>query len=126
MSTQKKITISIIFIVLLFGFGGYMIWKENSKPGPYDNLATCMEAKGIRFFGAFWCPHCQKEKAMFGKSAKLLPYVECSTPDGGSQLQICKDNKIESYPTWVFPDGSRLNGEIEPKELAEKSECPLN
>jgi hypothetical protein len=40
-------------------------------------------------------------------------------------MQICKDKKIESYPTWEFADGSRLNGEITLQQLADKTSCLL-
>ena len=34
------------------------------------------------------------QKAMFGKSSKYLPYVECSMPDGQNQTLVCKDKGI--------------------------------
>ena len=61
----------------------------------------------------------------FGSSKDLLPYVECSTPDGNEQVQICKDKKIEGYPTWEFADGSRLPGELSLQTLSEKTGCEL-
>lgn len=97
------------------------------KPGPnsLDSFAQCLKDKGAVFYGAFWCPHCQKQKAMFGSASKLLPYVECSTPDGKAQLQVCIDKKIASYPTWEFADGSRATGERSLSELSQKTSCPL-
>jgi thiol-disulfide isomerase/thioredoxin len=91
-------------------------------PGQYDQLAQCITDSGAKFYGAFWCPHCQKQKAMFGKSAKLLPYIECSTPDK-NQTQVCKDAGIKGYPTWVFADGSQASGEVPLQNLAEKTSC---
>lgn len=105
--------------------GAYFLIKANTGTGKLDTLAQCLKDKGATFYGAFWCPHCQNQKAMFGKSAKLLPYIECSTPDGKSQLQICRDKKIEGYPTWEFADGSRESGEVSLEKLAEKTGCEL-
>jgi hypothetical protein len=51
--------------------------------------------------------------------------VECSTPDGQNQTQICIDKKISNYPTWEFPDGSRITGERTLNELAQKTSCEL-
>jgi thiol-disulfide isomerase/thioredoxin len=99
--------------------------KTDTGPGKYDTLATCLKEKGATFYGAFWCPHCRDQKKVFGNSAKLLPYVECSTPDAAGQTQICIDKKIESYPTWEFADGSRVGGGLTPEQLAEKTQCPL-
>ncbi|MBI4120851.1 MAG: hypothetical protein HY457_01165 [Parcubacteria group bacterium] len=99
--------------------------SEYKKPGQLDTFAQCLQSKGVMFYGAFWCPHCQNQKAMFGKSSKLLPYTECSTPDGRSQLQVCKDKNITSYPTWEFADGTRENGEVPLQTLSQKTGCQL-
>ncbi len=109
-----------IFTVLIRGGG-----QASTTPGKYDEFATCLKDKGAVFYGAFWCPHCQAQKKMFGSSAKLLPYVECSTVDGNGQTQICIDKGVKSYPTWEFLNGERLNGEIPLEQLAEKTSCVL-
>ncbi|MEK6827042.1 MAG: hypothetical protein AABX99_00990, partial [Nanoarchaeota archaeon] len=64
---------------------------ESTPPGPgkYDQFAQCLKDKGAVFYGAFWCSHCIAQKKLFGSSAKLLPYVECSTADASGQAQIC-------------------------------------
>ena len=97
----------------------------NSGPGKLDGFAQCLKDSGTVYYGAFWCPHCQATNKMFGKSKKLLPYVECSTPDGKGQTQACKDKNITGYPTWVFPDGKILTGERTLEELATASGCTL-
>src|SRR3989344_2470389 len=94
-------------------------------PGKYDTFAQCLSDKGATFYGAFWCPHCQAQKKLFGNSARLLPYVECSTLDGKGQVQACTEKGVASYPTWEFADGSRLTGEISLEELAKKTSCAL-
>ena len=116
-------TWSIAVIAVIAGIS-FLVFV-NSKPGKLDEFAQCLKDKGAVFYGAFWCPHCQNQKAMFGKSVKLLPYIECSTPDGKSQLSICKEKKIEGYPTWEFVDGLRESGEVSLNRLSEKTGCPL-
>ncbi len=110
--------------VVVLGFA-FLIYYQNHRSGDYDQLAQCLTDKGAKFYGAFWCPHCQREKAMFGNSARLLPYVECSTADGQGQLPVCNEKNIDGYPTWIFADGSRMSGEIAPKDLAAKAGCTL-
>ena len=105
--------------------GIFLLVSANNKPGKLDEFARCLKDKGAVFYGTFWCPHCQNQKAMFGKSAKLLPYIECSTPDGQSQLAVCQEKKIEGYPTWEFADSSRESGEVPLGRLSEKTGCPL-
>ncbi|MEX2052302.1 MAG: hypothetical protein WD991_01225 [Candidatus Paceibacterota bacterium] len=128
MDKNVKIFISVIGIlilgviatVLLRGGGGGIV--DNGK---YDSFAQCLRDEGAVFYGAFWCPHCQSQKKLFGSSQKLLPYVECSTADGNSQTQVCIDKGIASYPTWEFADGTRLTGEIPLETLAEKTGCAI-
>lgn len=128
MSNNAKIFIGVIILLILGTVIGVFIQSGNAiptGPGKYDAFATCLKDKGATFYGAFWCPHCQATKKEFGSSARLLPYVECSTPDASGQLQICTDKKIEGYPTWEFADGSRLTGEISLDQLAQKTGCVL-
>ena len=138
---MKKIKILfIVLAVLLLGFVVYMsartsgsrenAVKENGGTaqqvaGKYDAFVNCIKEKGVVFYGAFWCPHCQKNKDMFGTSKDLLPYVECSTEDGQGQTQACKDEGITGYPTWKFADGTKLPGEITLETLAQKTSCAL-
>jgi thiol-disulfide isomerase/thioredoxin len=122
---MKKNTIIWSLVAVAFAAGVVWLIMTPGKPGKLDSFATCIKDSGATFFGAFWCPHCQATKALFGSSAKLLPYVECSTPDGRSQNQVCNEAKIESYPTWEFKDGTRLTGEQTLAALAEKTSCAL-
>ena len=126
---MKKIFIPAVIILLLGSLGvGYMLFNQGggtSNPTPIDTFAKCLTEKKVVFYGAFWCPHCQNQKKLFGSAVQYLSYVECSTPDAKGQTQICKDKKIEGYPTWEFADGSRLTGEIPLATLAEKTSCEL-
>ena len=128
MNQNALIALGVIVIIAIGGAVSYLSYRDvqvQNAPGQYDTLAQCLTEKGVKFFGAFWCPHCQNQKKTFGNSAKLLPYVECSTPDGQGQLQVCKDAGVSSYPTWIFADGTKLNGEQEPGALAMKAGCAL-
>lgn len=118
--------ISFIFVIIIIIAGVGIVSNQKSNPGELDGFAQCLTDKGAKFYGAFWCTHCQAQKKMFGKSVKYLPYIECSSPDGQNQLDICKEAGIEGYPTWVFADDSRLSGEIPLETLAEKTECALS
>jgi thiol-disulfide isomerase/thioredoxin len=120
---KNKFIVVLIVILLITG----IVWliKTPGKSGKLDAFASCIKDSGAIFYGAFWCPHCQNQKAMFGSSAKLLPYVECSTPDGNSQLPLCTDAGVKGYPTWQFADGTRESGEVSLEKLSEKTNCPL-
>lgn len=123
-SVKLFLSIGAVGVVVIAIFAYFFI-KSSSAPGKYDEFAGCLSEKGMVFYGAFWCPHCQAAKKMFGTSFKKLKSVECSTADGQSQTQECRDAQIASYPTWIFADGSRLEGEKTFAELAEKTGCAL-
>ena len=122
---MRNFILLITVVLLITGGVFYFLWTQDKSPGKFDTFAQCLKSKEVMFYGAFWCPHCQSQKALFGNSAKYLPYVECSTPDSNGQLQVCIDKKIEVYPTWMFPDGSKKEGEVTFQELANKSGCVL-
>ena len=135
MNNNIKIFLSVIALLIL-GVVATVILRLGSGttpggPGKYDTFAQCLKDKGAVFYGAFWCPHCQAEKKLFGSSVKFLPYVECSTPDGNGQLQVCKDKNITGYPTWELADGTRLPDDspigagVKLETLAAKTGCVL-
>ena len=130
--TQKTIFFIVIIVLVLGAVGTFII--RGSGPTTtvnYDAFATCLKDKGAVFYGAFWCSHCQAQKKAFGSSQKLLPYVECSTPDAAGQLKVCADKKIESYPTWILadgtiiPDDSPVGAGVKLETLATKTGCVL-
>ncbi len=111
----------VIIVVIVIGMGVFM--DKAAGPGKYDDFAKALKSGGAEFFGAFWCPHCQAQKAEFGTAKKYLPYIECSNPNQ-SQTQICKDNNIESYPTWRFANGIMITSSGEPTVCAVKPGLP--
>lgn len=126
---MKKNTVFGIIIVILVAILIFVSFsKTSSKESVDSNLDTfakCLKDSGATFYGASWCSHCQNQKEDFGSSAKYLPYVECSTPDGRGQTQKCKNDGITGYPTWKFADGSSLSGEVKLEVLAQKANCQL-
>lgn len=125
MKNKFKIVTIIVVILAIIGIISYINYNQNKEPGKFDDFTKCLQKQGATFYGAFWCPHCKEQKAAFGKSAKYLPYVECSTADGNSQLPVCINQKIDGYPTWIFADGSRQSGNMDLQELSEKTSCEL-
>jgi len=82
-------------------------------------LAVHLTQSGAKMYGAYWCPHCQQQKAYFGQSANHLPYVECS-PSGqsGPSAEVCRTEGIKSYPTWVI-NGKHIEEVMTLKQLAD-------
>jgi len=93
----------------------------------FDAFAQCLNDRGVKMYGAWWCPHCQDQKAKFGASFKHVNYVECGVPgDTSVRTQVCKDDNIVHYPTWQFPPtGERVEQVFELDALSERTGCPL-
>lgn len=125
---MKKTTAYLVLAILILVGAVYGVSKIPEKAGAYDEFATCVADSGATFWGAFWCPHCNDQKKLFGRSAKLLPYTECSTPDGRGQTNECTEAGIESYPTWDFAVGTtteRIGGVLTFEKLSEMTGCAI-
>jgi hypothetical protein len=85
-------------------------------------FALCIADSGAVFYGAHWCPYCSEQKAMFGASSHLLPYLECFEPDTRKKRDRCQH--VRRYPTWAFGDGTRRNGVLSLEKLAALTDCP--
>jgi hypothetical protein len=87
----------------------------------WEEFGRCLTNKGAIFYGASWCPHCRAQQLTLGDAMSHVHYVECAD-DGKS---TCKKAGVNSYPTWVFGDGSRALGEQSLAHLAAKTGCAL-
>ena len=88
-------------------------------------LAQHLSRVGARMYGAFWCSHCGEQKQLFGRQAAAeLPYVECF-PQGYRKgvpiAQACEAQHLDGFPTWVFPDGTRVEGDQTLEKLGKLS-----
>lgn len=81
-------------------------------------LAQCLTDSGAKFYGAYWCPHCNDQKAMFADAVKDIPYVECE-----ENAAECQAAGITGYPTWIFADGTVAQGAQPLERLASLSGC---
>ena len=104
---KLKFIVFTVIVILLVVCLGLFLNRSSSGPSKLDGFAHALTDQGANFYGAFWCPHCQATKALFGSSKQFLPYTECSTPSR-DQNAVCNDKKIESYPSWTFKDGISL------------------
>ena len=111
----------LIVIVLHLHYSGVFVASAGPEDPQLKALAIHLEKTGVKFYGAYWCPRCQEQKALFESSAKRLPYVECSSGGRGSALTPpCAKNEIRNYPTWIIGK-KRLLGMRKPRQLANAS-----
>jgi len=118
MFNKIKLWLWIILAVLALGWVGLYFGKPT--PSNLDGFAQCLAAKNITMYGAYWCSHCQAQKAIFGEAFRFVNYVECT-----AEAKKCLDNGVSGYPTWILGDGTRLEGERELAELSRVTGCLL-
>jgi hypothetical protein len=113
-----------VLIVAAFGLAYYLGHRTQHK---YDAFARCLGDRGVKMYGAYWCPHCQEQKELFGASFEYAPYVECGVPgDTRAETQVCKDAAIKHFPTWQFPPtGERVERVFPLEELRDRTGCSL-
>ena len=116
-----------IYAVLIVAAIGLAYYLDNRTQHKHDAFARCLTARGVKMYGAWWCPHCVEQKEKFGASFEYAPYVECGIKgDLHGQAQVCKDEKVVHYPTWQFPPtGERVERVFTLQELSDRTGCSL-
>ena len=117
------ISIRRLLVAIALAAGALVHAPAPARAGGLTALARCLADSGAVFYGAAWCPYCQKQLRAFGNAAPLLPYVECSDPSTRRMRPECREAGVRSYPTWVFPNGAVVTGSKRPAELAALSGC---
>lgn len=104
-------------------FGKYTVWvglalgiaiascqnfsvQQLIAPSYESQLAEYLSDTGAKMYGAYWCPHCARQKQFFGNAAPSLPYVECDARGVNPRVELCNAVGISAYPTW------QINGEF--------------
>ena len=125
---KRNLKLGIIFAIIIIAVISLVFVQRTTKaraePSVFDDFAKCLTDNGVKMYGAFWCPHCNNQKEMFGNSWKFVNYIECSLPSR-AQNDLCKNAGIQAYPTWEFSDGNRIERELTFESLSKNSNCKL-
>jgi hypothetical protein len=121
---RVRVAVYVVLIVAAFGLAYYL---GNRTQHTHDAFARCLADRGVKMYGAWWCPHCREQKEKFAASFEYVPYVECGVKgDLHGRSQACKDANIEHYPTWQFPPtGERVERVFSLQELSDRTSCSL-
>ena len=85
-------------------------------------LADHLQQLDAKMYGAYWCPHCQEQKELFGRQAfAIINYVECDPNGKSAQPQRCQAAGITRYPTWEI-QGQFYPGRFSLEKLASLSD----
>ncbi|PSR16051.1 hypothetical protein C8255_19875 [filamentous cyanobacterium CCP3] len=108
-------------LAVLLSFGCGPDPSTTDATSSYEaQLAEHLATTGGVMYGAYWCPHCADQKAMFKESAEQLPYVECAADGDNPQPELCQQKGIAGYPTWEI-GGQLYPGVRSLDELADLS-----
>jgi uncharacterized membrane protein/glutaredoxin len=107
-------------VLVPFGAAFIFAFPTGGGAGFEAALARHLREKGAVMYGAYWCPHCAEQKALFGDAAKDLPYVECDPGGVNPRPDLCERAGVKSFPTWIMGD-KRREGVQTPQALADFS-----
>jgi glutaredoxin len=127
MKTTTKIVIliaAVALVALISYFLFVSITGKVTEVGIYDDFAHCLTEKGVVMYGAYWCPHCARQKELFGSSWKYVSYVECDPRGNNAQPELCRQQGVTAYPTWIF-NGEKRTGVQSLLSLSSWSGCQL-
>ena len=98
-------------------------WTITSQSGTSEiALAEHLKKTGAKMYGGWFCSHCYEQKQLFGREAfkKNITYIECHEQGKNPQLELCRKEGIEGFPTWDIA-GKKHSGVQPPEELAKLS-----
>lgn len=119
------VILAVILLVPVIGYFSFTAFvAKPTVPSEYDEFAQCLTEKGAVFYGAYWCHFCEQQKDMFGSSMKFVNYVECDPKGKNARPELCVENNIRGYPTWII-DGKSYSGVQSLEKLSELTSCPI-
>jgi hypothetical protein len=114
-----------ILLLIVAAFAGTYALGRRRRGTRLNGFAQCLAAKQTKMYGAFWCPHCADQKALFASSFQFVPYVECGIPGSRKENETCLEAGIKRFPTWEFSGGERREEVMGLEALSEKTGCGL-
>lgn len=118
----RKIAVLVLVVAIAAGLYAFVHHQQTSR---LNVFAQCLSTKGAKMYGAYWCPHCADQKERFGSSFHYVDYVECGIKGSRALAQVCTDANIKHFPTWVFADGARVEGDHPLDFLGQETGCAL-
>lgn len=114
--TQKITTLTVLVCGMLVVSGCTGSSADTTKN---TLLAECLTTQWATMYGTNRCSHCQKQKELFGYEAfTKINFVDCD-----KNKNTCGLAGVQGYPTWVFADGSKLEGTQTLDALAAQAGC---
>ncbi len=125
MKSSTKIAAGVLVIAAALFVMFKITGNVSAEPSIYDSFAKCTSDSGAVMYGAYWCPHCENQKEIFGSSFKYVNYIECDPRGNNAKPELCEQAEIQGYPTWIFSNGEKRSGEMPLRTLASLTGCTL-
>ena len=93
---MRKAVFSILVPLVLAGCNGSANITGDPAQEPQtdiDRFAACLTETGAVFYGTEWCPHCKKQKELFGESLAFVNYIDCD-----KKSTACTAAGVTGYP----------------------------
>jgi glutaredoxin len=102
MKYSSFVLIAVSGIILTGCRGSNSSTSSSSSLDP-KMVAACLKDKSAKMYGTERCPHCKEQKKLFGSAFSTIEYIDCD-----KEKVKCQLAGVQSIPTWIFSDGSRL------------------
>jgi len=117
---MKNKSLIICLVILVITIIVTLLIFLPKKPGEHDEFAQCLTDAGLKMYGTDWCQYCKEQKKLFGKSFKLVDYINCD-----KNKETCLIEGVTRYPNWKINRTSYL-GVQSFETLSELTGCNLN
>jgi hypothetical protein len=108
--------------------------QRDSTPQAVELARRLSSSNGNKVYTAYWCPHCARQRELFGRQAWALlsstnnddattsgtgsVEVECAPGGYRANPALCRRDGIDGYPTWKI-QGQTFSGEVPLAVLAQ-------
>lgn len=117
---RRKLLLTWAIVLSALVLVGLIVYQLLPKEPAGDSFARCLTEKGAVMYGTDLCSHCQDQKRLFGSTFAAVTFVNCD------YSAACKEKNVSRIPTWIFADGTRLEGKQPLERLAEMTGCRLS
>lgn len=117
--------LTMVVLVAVLAVSVLLQWNagelvEEAPASFATTLAKHLADTGASMYGAYWCPACASQKALFGDAFRHVRSVECDPRGKDANPLLCNQKGIRAYPTWEI-GGRMYEGVFSLQQLAQLS-----
>jgi hypothetical protein len=104
---MRKENIYLTVVILVVAVGGIIFFVNGRKfldeksQERQEEIISCLSEKEVKLYISSDCDYCQEQKDIFGDHFEEIDVVNCN--DNSDWSEKCREEKINSAPTWAFP-----------------------